>query len=174
MSNYLQDPFVREISDDNRIFESHNAQETRALGLLIGEHVGAASVILLTGEMGSGKTILAQGIGLGLGISTIINSPTFVLVNQYLSGRLPFCHADLYRLNGLEEIAQLALFEIASDGVLVVEWPERAAGDLPTDNLQLRFVPDRNEFFRTIHCHAHGPRSRELLSHLDVVVKFGE
>ena len=106
MPNYLEDPFIRKHSDKIQTFESHNAQETRTFGVSIGEHASAASVILLTGEMGSGKTVLAQGIGLGLGVSTIINSPTFVLVNQYLGGRLPFCHADLYRLDSLEDISK--------------------------------------------------------------------
>ncbi len=174
MTNKLEDPFIRKRNDKIRTFESHSAQETRILGFSIGEHASATSVILLTGEMGSGKTVLAQGIGSGLGVSTIINSPTFVLVNQYLDGRLPFCHADLYRLENLEEIAQLALLEVSQDGVLAVEWPERAAGDLPTDNLHLRFMEGRSESSRMIHCQASGPCSEQLLSHLDLPVKLRE
>ena len=71
----------------------------------------------------------------------MVNSPTFVLVNEHLGGRLPLRHADLYRLDDPELIAELGLLEAAEDGVLVVEWPERAAGALPADHLLVRIVP---------------------------------
>ena len=149
---------------DNLRIESHDAGETRALGTVLGQHAKPGTTILLTGELGSGKTVLAQGVGAGLAVTTVVNSPTFVLVNEHLGGRLPLLHADLYRLGSRDEVAELALDEAADGGVLVIEWPERAADDLPADVLDLRLEPGRLESHRSIQCRATGPGSRALLA----------
>lgn len=166
MSTEVQPATARHKDADDLVLESRDAQETRALGAILGAQAVAGSAILLTGELGSGKTVLAQGIGAGLGVSTVVNSPTYVLVNEHLSGRLPLLHADLYRLSSREEIAELALHETAEGGVLVLEWPERAGPDLPEDHLAIRLNAGRAESHRTIRCRATGPRSRALLAYL--------
>jgi tRNA threonylcarbamoyladenosine biosynthesis protein TsaE len=74
-----------------------NAQATRLLGIQLGQTLAAGSIILLTGDLGSGKTSIVQGIGEGLGINEPIVSPTFTLINEYDCGRLPLYHLDLYR-----------------------------------------------------------------------------
>lgn len=94
-------------------------------------------VILLIGEMGSGKTLFVQGFGRAVGVDEPITSPTFTLVHTYSTGRLPLHHADLYRLDLLSEVADLALGELAeSDGILLVEWGDPAA-DLLGDHLEV-------------------------------------
>ena len=75
-----------------------NAQATRKLGIALGQSLTAGSVVLLEGDLGSGKTTLVQGIGEGLGLQEPIVSPTFTLINEYTEGRLPLYHLDLYRL----------------------------------------------------------------------------
>ena len=101
---------------------------TVALGRRIGERLLPGDVITLVGDLGAGKSCLARGIARGLGIGGRIPSPTFVIVAEYLQGRLPLHHVDLYRLSDPEELIQLGLDElIGGEGVVVVEWPDRAA-----------------------------------------------
>ena len=94
-------------------------------------------VLLLQGELGSGKTVLTQGIGQGLAVREPVKSSSFVLLNEY-HGRLTLYHADLFRLNDPAEVADLALEEVAAPGVLAVEWPERAWEELPPEHLLVR------------------------------------
>lgn len=106
-----------------------DAEATRSLGLSLGQSLPAGSVILLEGDLGAGKTTLVQGIGEGLGITDSIVSPTFTLINEYLEGRLPLYHLDLYRLEP-EEVTALNLesywegveFDL---GIVAIEWAER-------------------------------------------------
>ncbi|BAZ32266.1 hypothetical protein NIES4074_47680 [Cylindrospermum sp. NIES-4074] len=106
-----------------------NAEATLNLGITLGESLTAGSVILLEADLGAGKTTLVQGIGKGLGISELIVSPTFTLINEYTEGRLPLYHLDLYRL-GPKEVAALNLetywegIEV-TPGIVAIEWAER-------------------------------------------------
>ena len=97
----------------------------------------AGDVLLLQGELGSGKTVLAQGIGQGLKVQEDVKSSSYVLLNEY-HGRLTLYHADLYRLEEPAQVAELALEEVAEPGVLAVEWPERAWEELPPEHLLVR------------------------------------
>jgi tRNA threonylcarbamoyladenosine biosynthesis protein TsaE len=101
---------------------------THRLGRLLGEHARRGDCLLLNGDLGAGKTSLAQGLAVGLGIQDPVTSPTFTLMNEYL-GRLPYFHIDLYRLTA-REIAQMGLAEtwLEPRGVTVLEWPERLEG----------------------------------------------
>lgn len=114
------------------------------LAAQIGEHCQSGTVILLQGHLGSGKTTFTQGLGQGLGISALISSPTFTLLQEYWEGRLPLFHADLYRLSpgatadlGLEELWE-------GPGVVVIEWSDRLL-ELPEAwlGLELAWVDDQ-------------------------------
>lgn len=118
-----------------------DAEATRAVGAAVGRHAPAGTVVLLQGDLGAGKTVFAQGVGRGLESPTTVNSPTFVLMNEHLGGRLPMRHADLYRLDDLDLIAELGLDQAALGGILLVEWPERGQGVLPEDHLHVQIVP---------------------------------
>ena len=118
-----------------------DAEATRRVGAALGRAAAPGTAALLQGQLGAGKTVFAQGVGAGLAAPSVVNSPTFVLVNEHLGGRLPLRHADLYRLDDPDLIAELGLFEAAEDGVLLVEWPECAVGALPTDHLLVRITP---------------------------------
>jgi tRNA threonylcarbamoyladenosine biosynthesis protein TsaE len=106
-----------------------HAQATRSLGMALGQYLPCGSVILLLGDLGTGKTTLVQGIGEGLGINDSIVSPTFTLINEYISGRLPLYHLDLYRLEP-QEVSALNLetywegIEVPP-GIVAIEWAER-------------------------------------------------
>jgi tRNA threonylcarbamoyladenosine biosynthesis protein TsaE len=104
-------------------------QATRSLGITLGQSLAAGSIILLEGDLGSGKTTLTQGIGEGLDITEPIVSPTFTLINEYLEGRIPLYHLDLYRLEPAE-VANLNLESYWEGidfplGIAAIEWAER-------------------------------------------------
>ena len=105
---------------------TRSEEETQALALELAAHLTAGDVVLLSGDLGAGKTAFVRGLAAGLGISpTEVSSPTFTLVHEYRGGRVTLYHADLYRLNrtGTEE---LGLEEPAvARGVLAIEWPDR-------------------------------------------------
>ena len=130
---------------------------TRKLGERIGRLLRAGDVVLLSGELGAGKTVLAQGIGRGLGVTDPIKSSSFVIMNEYDGATLRLYHADLYRLEDPEQVAELALDELAEKGVLVVEWPERAPNEMPTEHLLVRLAYDGAKA-RTIEIEALGDR----------------
>lgn len=113
-----------------------DAEATRQLGVNLGQSLVAGSVLLLEGDLGSGKTTLVQGIGEGLGITESIVSPTFTLINEYTQGRLPLYHLDLYRLPS-EEVRQLNLESYWNEleyplGIVAIEWAERLIEKPPT------------------------------------------
>jgi tRNA threonylcarbamoyladenosine biosynthesis protein TsaE len=106
-----------------------NALATKELGVVLGRSLPPGTVILLEGDLGAGKTTLVQGIGEGLGIQESIDSPTFTLINEYLEGRIPLYHLDLYRL----EPAEVAALHLDSYwegietplGIVAIEWAEK-------------------------------------------------
>lgn len=111
--------------------------DTRALGRRLASLLRAGDVVLLAGDLGSGKTVFASGVAEGLGVSETVVSPSFVLARRY-EGLMGLVHADLYRLGSSAEVDDLDLLEAARDGVLVVEWGEAAAGCFPGDQLLVR------------------------------------
>lgn len=121
-------------------------RSTQDLGYRLGLYCLPGTVLLLSGSLGSGKTTLVQGLGRGLGIVEPISSPTFTLINEYLEGRIPLYHVDLYRL----EPAQVESLELTSYwdakerrlGVVAIEWAERMMDYLPMAiTIVLKSVP---------------------------------
>lgn len=138
---------------------------TRRLGERIGRMLRAGDVVLLSGELGAGKTVLAQGIGRALGVTEPIKSSSFVIMNEYDGRALRLYHADLYRLEDPAQVAELALDELAARGVLVIEWPERAPGELPEDHLLVRLAYGAART-RTIEIEPRGARYEMLAAEL--------
>jgi len=122
------------------ILETVSPEETQALGEILGRLAQAGEVIALCGELGAGKTCLAQGLGRGLGVTVPVVSPTFVLAREY-HGRLPLWHLDAYRLGSEEEAEESGLTDyLPGEGVTVVEWADKIAGLLPEDRLTIRLT----------------------------------
>jgi tRNA threonylcarbamoyladenosine biosynthesis protein TsaE len=140
---------------------SRGPAATRRIGARLGRLLQPGDVVLLQGELGAGKTVLAQGIGEGLQVRQPVKSSSFVLLNVY-HGRLTMYHADLYRLSDPAEVSDLALEEVAAPGVLVVEWPERAWEELPPEHLLVR-IEEEGARGRLLTLVARGARFEELL-----------
>jgi tRNA threonylcarbamoyladenosine biosynthesis protein TsaE len=150
-------------------FNSHSPEQTQLLGSYLGKVAQKADVLLLTGELGTGKTCLVQGIARGLNVEEYAFSPSFVILRQY-HGRLTLYHIDLYRLDTLDEIGGLGLEDyFYGDGVCVVEWAEKGKRLLPPDNLLLsmKYVA-ASPTGRSIRLKPHGQRYNQLLKQLKV------
>ncbi|MBW1880810.1 MAG: tRNA (adenosine(37)-N6)-threonylcarbamoyltransferase complex ATPase subunit type 1 TsaE [Deltaproteobacteria bacterium] len=144
-----------------RTLHSFGPEDTWALGAAIGRAAFPGTVVALQGELGAGKTVLAKGIGAGLAVTTRVQSPSFILVQAHLGGRLPFWHVDLYRVGDVSELEQLGLDELVEgDGVTVIEWAERLSEAMPPDHLQVHLEGEGNE--RAITIRGTGPRHRPL------------
>jgi tRNA threonylcarbamoyladenosine biosynthesis protein TsaE len=110
---------------------SRSAEETRALGERLGARLGAGDVVACIGALGAGKTCFLQGLARGLGVTTDVTSPTFVLINEY-PGRHRVHHIDAYRTESLGELMELGVEEMLyGDGVTVVEWADKLLSLLP-------------------------------------------
>lgn len=134
-----------------RAIVSHSEAETLEIGVRLGRVLEHPALILLQGELGAGKSVLARGIARGLGVDpqVPITSPTFTLMNHY-PARLDLYHFDLYRLSDPDELLELGFDDFAHGrGVALVEWPERL-GDNPVPGVRVEFK----------HC---GEEPRELI-----------
>ena len=122
---------------------SRSVDETKALAAALAELARPGDLILLAGELGAGKTAFAQGFGRAMGVTEPITSPTFTLVHSYDTGGPTLHHADMYRLEQLAEVADLALGELAEfDGIVLIEWGDVVSARLG-EHLEVRLVtPD--------------------------------
>ncbi len=128
---------------------SRSVDDTVKIGLEIGRSLTPGSIVALDGPLGSGKTVLAKGIGKALDVREEITSPTFIIISSYC-GRLDLNHIDLYRINTAEELEQLGIEDVLwGGGVSVIEWAEKATEVLPDDTLWVR-VQMHSDFSRTI------------------------
>lgn len=110
--------------------------DTRALGLEIADALEPGDVVALIGDLGTGKTALTRYIAEGLGVKEEISSPTFTIIREYRSGRLPLYHFDVYRLGSGDELLDIGAEDMLDgDGVCVIEWADIAADVLPEDSL---------------------------------------
>ncbi|MGI8686447.1 MAG: tRNA (adenosine(37)-N6)-threonylcarbamoyltransferase complex ATPase subunit type 1 TsaE [Acidimicrobiales bacterium] len=135
-----------------------SAEDTRGLGAALALLAEPGDVILLSGDLGSGKTTLAQGFARGLGVADQIVSPTFVLVRLY-KGRLQLIHADAYRMDNLDEVTDLDLPELLDEGgVALVEWGDVIAPMLPADYLDVRIGLGDGDDDRRFSARVVGPR----------------
>lgn len=141
---------------------TRSREETEKVGERLGRGAVAGDVLALWGELGSGKTTLVRGIARGLGLPQgEVTSPTFVIVHEHEEGRLPLFHVDLYRL-GPDETASTGWDEgIAAGAVTAIEWPDRVAGSLPADRLDIRLDHAGGDE-RRIRIEPTGPRGSAL------------
>ena len=117
---------------------TNSPEETEALGRRLAARLAPGTVIAYTGDLGAGKTAFTRGLARGLGITAPVTSPTFTIVNEYESGRLPLFHFDLYRLGSPEELFDIGWEDyLDRGGVCAVEWSENAGDALEADCLRV-------------------------------------
>jgi tRNA threonylcarbamoyladenosine biosynthesis protein TsaE len=150
------------------IVKTASAAETRAVGAAIASCLVPGDVVVLAGELGSGKTTLAQGIAAGLGVTEPVVSPTFAIVREYV-GRVPVAHVDVYRLDHVQELHDLGFEEIVDGSrVVLVEWGELVAPILPRDRVVVRLQPGGDDDARVVDVTVEGSaRSESLTAQLE-------
>jgi tRNA threonylcarbamoyladenosine biosynthesis protein TsaE len=151
--------------------ESPNPAATHEIGQRLGAVLTAGDVVALIGPLGSGKTTLVKGIAGGAGVPDPkgVNSPTFVIVNEYETARSPLklrlYHIDTYRLRHAGDLDALGFDEMLAGGAVLIEWADRVSEFLPPDRLTLE-LESLSEESRRFRAHAGGPRSERLLAAL--------
>jgi tRNA threonylcarbamoyladenosine biosynthesis protein TsaE len=134
---------------------SRSPEATRRLAARLASVALPGDILCLWGDLGAGKTVFAKGFGLGLGVTDTISSPTFVLMGEY-AGRLPLFHIDLYRLASAEEALDGGLLDDRqTQGVVLIEWPDRLGAALPPARIDVRV--DGTDGPRRIAIEALGP-----------------
>ena len=135
------------------IIESWSPEETFALGEQLGKEAKPSSVYCLNGDLGTGKTTLTKAIAAALGIQGHITSPTFNIVKEYKTGRLPLYHFDVYRITDPDEMYELGYEEyFYGDGVCVIEWADLIEELLPEHTIRIEIQYGENEGERIYRC----------------------
>ena len=154
-------------------FVAESTEQTIALGERLGRLLAAGDVLVLTGDLGAGKTQLTKGIARGLGVEDDVTSPTFTIGMVYEGGELPLYHFDLYRLEDVAELDDTGLFDVlGGDGPCVIEWGEQFADQLGDERLDvfLTRMDDEaavgEEPARSVRLVAHGPRANQIVEAL--------
>lgn len=131
--------------------KSCSVEETISLAKKLGSTITKGTTICLTGDLGTGKTHFAKGVAEGLGITSSITSPTFTIVNEYHTGRLPLYHFDVYRVHNADEILQVGFEEyIYGEGITLIEWADLIESILPDEFLQVKIEKNQTENERII------------------------
>ena len=144
--------------------------QTGDLARHLTRHLEPGQFLALCGDLGAGKTTLTRLLTQELSSHKLANSPTFSLLQEYPGGRLPVCHADLYRLGSEDELYDLGWEETIhrfEEGLMVVEWADKFADALPEDRLELKLWHGLEDEERRIELTARGPRSCRLLENLE-------
>lgn len=167
---------VRRTADELSVV-TRSQPQTVAVGRALGECLAEGDVLVLTGDLGAGKTQLTKGMAAGLGITEDVTSPTFTIEMVYEGGRLPLYHFDLYRLDDPDQLEDTGLFDVlGADGVCSIEWGEQFADEIGPQRMDVyvtRLDDDAEpgqEPAREVRLAAHDARGRELLDALERVL----
>ncbi len=126
-------------------FESHSREETIKFAANLAAKSKPGDVYTLTGDLGDGKTVFAKGFAKGLGVTEPVTSPTFTIVQEYLSGRLPFFHFDVYRIADSDEMEETGFYDyLDRGGVVLIEWAELIEDILPLPRTSIKIEKDLN------------------------------
>jgi tRNA threonylcarbamoyladenosine biosynthesis protein TsaE len=128
--------------------ESFSREDTYQLGVKLGEKAKPGQVFCLLGDLGTGKTLFTQGFAVGLGINEPVSSPTFTILQEYETGRLPFYHFDVYRIEDVEEMYEIGHEDyFYGQGVCLIEWSNLIEELLPQERCAITIVKDLEKGF---------------------------
>jgi tRNA threonylcarbamoyladenosine biosynthesis protein TsaE len=149
-----------------REFRCATPGDTLALARQLAPLLDPGDIVVLKGGLGAGKTLFTGGLAAGLGVEEQVVSPSFVLVRQYRSGFIPLVHVDVYRLASMNEFEDLDVFEMARDGVLVIEWGDAVEPVLPEDHLRVELAveEDATRVIRLVPCGDWDEKVLEMMS----------
>lgn len=150
---------------------SHSEEDTKQLANSIASFLQKGDLVILTGDLGSGKTKLTEGILTFFHLEEEISSPTFTIVNEYDSSQGPIFHFDVYRLTDSSEFSEMGGEEYLNHGICLIEWGEQILDVLPSDYLQISFSRSYEDSDRMLTFTAHGERYETLLSCLPFLKK---
>ncbi|MGN0296062.1 MAG: tRNA (adenosine(37)-N6)-threonylcarbamoyltransferase complex ATPase subunit type 1 TsaE [Parafannyhessea sp.] len=155
-------------------FFSTSAEETIGLGEALGRVLGPTDVLVLTGDLGAGKTQLTKGVARGMGVTDDVTSPTFTIEMVYEGSRMPLYHFDLYRLDSADQLEDTGLFDVLdADGPCLIEWGEQFSREIGDDRVDVFVsrldgeVAPGQEPPRSIRLVPRNARGEELLDRLD-------
>ena len=156
-----------------KTFVTGATDETISLGERLGRLLQAGDVLVLTGDLGAGKTQLTKGIARGMGITDDVTSPTFNILMVYEGGAMPLYHFDLYRLDDPDQLEDIGFYDaLEGDGPCVIEWGEQFADEIGPERLEvyLTRLDDQVEAGaeppREVRLVAHGPRAEQIVTQL--------
>ena len=130
------------------VYESNSSEETYKLGIELAKQAKPGNVYTLSGDLGTGKTVFAQGFAKGLDIDEAVNSPTFTILQVYDSGRMPFYHFDVYRIADLDEMDEIGYEDcFYGEGVCLVEWAELVSEIIPSDCISIKISKNLEKGF---------------------------
>ena len=149
-------------------FISHNENETLSFGKKLASFLKKGDILVLTGELGSGKTKLTEGILTYYGLEDEISSPTFTIVNEYVKDNTKIFHFDVYRLEDSSEFYAIGGEEYFENGICIIEWGEIIQDALPKDYIHIQFERnDLDENTRILNITSYGEKYDELLNALE-------
>lgn len=138
---------------EKKVVYIKNERETRSFGKALASELVPGTVVALAGDLGTGKTALTKSIAEGLGVGEIITSPTFNIVKEYYSGRIPMYHFDVYRIGDIDEMYELGYEEyFYGNGVCIVEWADLIEDIIPEDAIRIDIEYGEKEGERIYRC----------------------
>ena len=163
----LENNNFKPITTDKETFEktiiSNSIKDTKNLGICIGNIIKDGDSILLSGDLGAGKTELVRYIVEGSGNDSFVRSPTFVLINNY-SGEKNITHCDFYRIDLGAEVEEIGIEEYYENSTVIIEWPEKIINNLPSDSVIVKILFTEKEDQRKIMLYSTGSKSKKFIN----------
>ena len=150
-------------------FVSHNENETKKIASLLASKLQQGDIVVLSGDLGSGKTKFTEGFLSYWGLENEISSPTFTIVNEHNKDNTNIYHFDVYRLNDLDEFYAIGGTEYFQNGICIIEWGELIEDILPQNYIKINFSKDENDdYIRYLDFNAYGEKLTNILKELEI------